>query len=450
MSDDAAKSSTGDAHTSPTASLIVDGVEQLLVRQFRLSVFDGPDRGLELSAKRERTTLGTALSNDFVLQDRTVSRFHCQIHVNDGKAIVRDLGSHNGTVVNGVRIHEAPLAAGAILELGRNKLRFELGETHFGIPLSAHSRFGHLVGRSPQLRAAFRVLERAAESDGTVLLIGETGTGKDAAARSIHEASSRKDRPLVALDCGAIPAALLESELFGHERGAFTGATSSRVGAFQQAAGGTLFLDEIGELAVDLQPKLLRVLEAREIRPVGGSRTLPVDVRIIAATNRDLYQEVNSRRFRADLYYRLAVLEVHLPALRECHADLPLLIGELLDRLGARQHPLSTNLQSPELITRLGSYGWPGNARELRNYLERCLALGSVLPVGAATREPGQAEIDVSVPLKVARQQHVEQFERQYLERLLEAHSGNVSAAARAAGMDRAHLHRLLVRAKLR
>jgi two-component system, NtrC family, response regulator GlrR len=435
--------------TSPTATLVVGG-EQLLVRQFRLEVVGGADRGLGFSAKRERTTLGTSLSNDFVLGDRTVSRFHCQISVENGRAILRDLGSHNGTFVNGVRIHEAVLGADALLRIGTNEIRFELADGHFGIPLSSKQRFGRLVGRSSLMRAAFSVLERAAMSDATLLLIGETGTGKDAAAQSIHEASRRRSGPFVAVDCGAISPALLESELFGHVRGAFTGAVAGRLGAFQQAHGGTLFLDEIGELAADLQPKLLRALEAREIRPVGASSAGSVDVRIIAATNRDLYQEVNSKRFRADLYYRLAVIEARLPPLRECPEDLHEIVSELLAGVEAGERALAAALSAPEAIARLRAHAWPGNVRELRNYLDRCLALGVVLTPSAEPELSSSASIDLNLPLKLARQRHIEQFEKQYLSQLLDAHAGNVSAAARAAGVDRAHLHRLLVRAGLR
>jgi two-component system, NtrC family, response regulator GlrR len=435
--------------TSPTAAL-APFADELLVRQYRLTVVAGPDRGLAFSAKRERTTIGTEPANDFVLHDRTVSRFHCQIAIDSGQAIVRDLGSHNGTRVHGVRIHEAPLAPEAILKLGKTEIQFQLGQEHFGVPLSSEQQFGRLVGRSPAMRAAFALLEHAARSDATLLLIGETGTGKDAAAQSIHEASSRKRGPFVAVDCGAIAPGLLESELFGHEKGAFTGAVAARLGAFQQAQGGTLFLDEIGELATDLQPKLLRALEAREIRPLGASGPQPIDVRIIAATNRDLYQEVNTKRFRADLYYRLAVIEVRLPSLRQRREDLPLIVGSLLQQLGGREHPLAARLCAPETLAWLGGHGWPGNIRELRNVLERSLALGTLLPLGVDPESHDGAEIDVGVPLKQARQQASLQFEREYLARLLEAHGDNVSAAARAAGVDRAHLHRLLVRAGLR
>src|SRR5262249_14454944 len=244
---------------------------------------------------------------------------------------------------------------------------------HAEVPLSQEDRFGLLVGRSVAMRAAFAVLERAAPSDATILLEGDTGTGKEAAAESIHRASSRKNGPFIVVDCGAIPAELLERRLSGHDRGAFTGAVAPRGGAFEAAHGGTLFLDGVGELAPDLQPKLLRALERREIKRVGSSRYLPVDLRVVAATNRNLCAEVNARRFRSDLYYRLAVVVVRLPPLRERPEDLTLIVDHLLEGLGARERPEAAALRSPAFLTELARHHWPGNARELRNYLERCL-----------------------------------------------------------------------------
>jgi len=434
-----------DTKTSPSVSLI--GGEHELVRQFRLEVISGPDQGAKYLSRGERTVVGSARSNDVVLRDTTVSRFHCQIAISDGKAIVRDLGSRNGTRINGVWVHEAMLTGDAVLELGSTKIRFELGDSHLQLPLSAEDRFGMMVGRSKPMRRVFSVLQRAAQNDATVLLLGETGTGKDAAAMSIHEASARRDRPFVVVDCGAISPLLLESELFGHERGSFTGATDSRVGAFQAASGGTLFLDEIGELRADLQPKLLRAIESRTISPVGSNLAVPVDVRIIAATNRDLHVEMNDKHFRTDLYYRLAVLEVHMPPLRECLEDLPLLVSALVAGLDG---PENSEILQPAALEELAQHRWPGNVRELRNYVERRLALGSAVPLPGPSIPVAAPDVDIRVPLKVARQRYLEAFERSYLERLLAVHGNNVSAAARAAGVDRVHLHRLLARAGLR
>jgi transcriptional regulator with PAS, ATPase and Fis domain len=318
------------------------------------------------------------------------------------------------------------------------------------LPLSAKDAFGSLVGRSVPMRRMFEILERVAGTDATVLMEGETGTGKEAAAESLHRESARRDGPFVVVDCAAIPSELLESELFGHERGAFTGATTARTGVFEMASGGTLFLDEIGELSLDLQPKLLRALESREIKRVGGDRAVPVDVRIVAATNRSLRAEVNDKRFRSDLYYRLAVVELRLPPLRERAEDLPLLVEALLSSLGASHHPESKKLRSAPFLADLGRHAWPGNVRELRNYMERCIALGETAPLGAESSGPIDGLPDLKRPLKVAREQWTRAFERRYVEGMLQKHDNNVTAAAREAGVDRMYFYRLLWRYGLR
>jgi two-component system, NtrC family, response regulator GlrR len=299
----------------------------------------------------------------------------------------------------------------------------------------------------------FAVLARAAGSDITVLLRGETGTGKDQAAESLHRMSARRDQPFVVVDCGGLPARLLGSELFGHARGAFTGADRARVGAAEAAHRGTLFLDEIGELDLDLQPVLLRLLERREVTRVGETRPVPVDVRVIAATSRNLRREVNAGRFRSDLYYRLAVMEVVLPPLRERLDDLPLLLASLLDRAGAADHPGAAALRTPEFAARLARHDWPGNVRELRNYVESCLALADRAPppgTGGESTRNAMPAIDLSMPFRAARDRWLRWFERRYLEELLAGAGDNVSAAARAAGVDRVYFHRLLRRVGLR
>jgi len=296
----------------------------------------------------------------------------------------------------------------------------------------------------------FASLERAAASDLTVLLQGETGTGKDAAAGSIHQESARRDGPFVVVDCGSIPPNLIESELFGHRRGAFTGATADRAGALESANRGTVFLDELGELPLDLQPKLLRALERREIRRVGGADYVPFDARIIAATNRNLRAEVNAGRFRADLYYRLAVLDITIPPLRERADDLPLLVDHVLGNLGVLADPKVAWLRTPAFAASLAAHPWPGNIRELRNYVERCVAFETPLPIAAVESDDPMVLLDPHQPLRVVRDRWTRLMERTYLERLLELHDNNVAAAARAAGVDRVHLHRLLARCGLR
>jgi transcriptional regulator with PAS, ATPase and Fis domain len=389
---------------------------------------------------RPRTTIGAHRSNDLVIDDPALSRFHCELVLSENGVLVRDLESLNGTWIDGVRIAAAYLNADSVLTIGKTSLRCSAVEP-VAVPLAERTRFGSMVGRSDAMRAVFAVLERAAPHDATVLLQGETGTGKDIAAESIHTESRRSDKPFVAVDCGALPPTLLESELFGHEKGAFTGAERARVGAFEAASGGTLFLDEIGELGLDLQPKFLRALESREIRRVGGTETIPVDVRVIAASNRDLQVEVNARRFRSDLYYRLAVVVVTLPPLRERTQDLELLAAQLAGDLDGGP-PL---LADAAFVSSLARHAWPGNVRELRNYLERCVAMGGPVPLATSPASDPPA-IDTGQPFRAQRERWVTHFERRYLEQILREHGGSVTRAAKAAGVDRVSLHRLISR----
>src|SRR5215468_8391496 len=300
---------------------------------------------------------------------------------------------------------------------------------------------------------SFALMERAAASDVTVLLEGETGTGKSQAAESIHRQSSRRDHSFLVVDCGALPPNLLESELFGHEKGAFTGAVTRRVGVFEEARGGTVFLDEIGELPLELQPKLLRVLEAREIRRLGTNSYTPVDVRIITASNRDLRAEVNAGRFRSDLYFRLAVVKITLPPLRQRAEDMPLIVEKLISGLGADARVKAT-LLDPAFVAQLQRSAWPGNIRELRNHLERCVVLQETLLPGEGEetgRPDGEAtQIDPRIPYPEARRRALDAFERQYVEALLQLHGGKVSQAAASADIDRVHLYRLIKRHRVR
>ena len=300
---------------------------------------------------------------------------------------------------------------------------------------------GTLVGVSTVMRATFALLLRAARSDVTVLLEGETGTGKEGAAEAIHQTSRRRDKPFVIVDCGAIPANLLESELFGHERGSFTGATGRRIGAFEEASGGTLFLDEIGELPTELQPKLLRALERKQFRRVGANLLQSADVRIVAATNRDLRSEATAGSFRPDLYFRLAVLRIVMPPLDQRREDIPVLVPRLLATLGAAPEE-AARLCAPDFIARLQATRWTGNVRELRNHLETCLALGQEAPVSGADARPAAG----TETYAEARKRALDAFERSYLASLLARHGGKVAQAAEEAGVDRVHLYRLMRR----
>jgi len=433
------------------------------VRRFRLTVAEGAATGQRHDSVGDRCSIGSQPGNDLHVADPTVSRYHCEIVIDGARAAVVDLSSKNGTVVDGVQVKHAYLRDGSLLRLGATAVRFELVHETNRLPASERTSFGRLVGQSRSMRTLFGVLERAAASDATVLLEGETGTGKTEAAEALHRASGRGRGPFVVVDCGAIPENLLESELFGHEKGAFTGAVARRIGAFEEASGGTIFLDEIGEMPPSLQPKLLRALEAREIRRVGAASAQKVDVRIVAATNRDLRAEVNAGRFRADLYFRLAVVRVSVPALRERPEDLPMLARELLRRVGADDDQLAL-LAAPGFADRLAEHTWPGNIRELRNYLERCLVFQDVLPttdgaaepVPAAAAEPAPpapATNDdelLALPLPEARERAVEAFERRYLADLVARHGGRMTAAAAAAGIGRVYLYKLLVRHRLK
>jgi two-component system, NtrC family, response regulator GlrR len=419
------------------------------VRRFSLTVEAGPDRGATFQSASDRVVIGTHDGVDLQLSDRAVSRFHCELEIGAHAVFASDLGSLNGTEIDGVPIVRAPLRDGCALVVGTSKVRFKLELAHADLPLIEAERFGLLVGASPSIRLAMAQLARLSAGDSTVLLEGETGTGKELAAESIHRESARRDAPFLVVDCGAVPPELIESELFGHVKGAFTGATADRVGIFEAAHGGTVFLDEIGELEPQLQPKLLRVLERREIRRVGESVYRPIDVRVIAATHRDLRAEVNAQRFRPDLYYRIAVVSVRLPPLRERAQDLPLLVDAILEQLAMTEHPVADTLRTPAFRERLAAHAWPGNVRELRNYIERCLILRAPVPPSSAptTIDPVAATHE---PLKLARERWTRVFEHAYLTDLLARHAGNVTAAARAAGIDRIHLYRLLWRNGLR
>ena len=418
----------------------------LHVRCIRLEVAGGPDAGVARQYSQPSVRVGTHRSCDLILSDRRVSRFQCDLLLETRGYRVRDLGSTNGTFVAGLRVNDAFAAPGTTIRMGQTELYLvPLGES-VEIALSMAERFQGLVGGSAVMRRLYASIQKVAPAETTVLVTGETGSGKEVVADAIHLASPRRAGPLVVLDCGAIPTHLFEDELFGHERGAFTGATGTTRGAFERAQGGTLFLDEIGELPLELQPKLLRAVESRRIRRIGGSEDVDCDVRLIAATNRDLAVEVNRRTFRSDLYYRLAVARLHVPPLRERRGDIPALVDHFLSLMpSSSRAPLP-----PELLARFDTHSWPGNVRELRNAVERALVTPGVASVDA-DRAPDASEtwgryVDPDLPFKEARRRLEIEFERRFLSALLERHDWNISAVARAAQLDRMTVYKMLTR----
>ena len=358
----------------PRDTLISVGGPDSPIGPAKLVVTSGPDEGKEMPLTGT-IRVGSARDNDLALNDPCVSRKHAVFLILSNSVVVRDLDSRNGTLVDGARVKEAALSFGTTLRLGPDTVITVQPLWHVReVTPSSSQAFGDLLGKSVAMREIFAMLDRVSPTDVAVLIEGETGTGKEVTARAIVEASARRDKPYVVFDCGAVPHDLAESELFGHKQGAFSGAVSDRTGAFARADGGTILLDEIGELPLDLQPKLLRALEAGEFRSVGEDRVRKVDVRVMAATNRDLHAEVRRGSFREDLLYRLDVVRIHLPPLRHRPEDIPLMVEKLL---GDAVDTL-TPLEGPNLEKLLG-YAWPGNVRELRNTLQRAAALASDL-----------------------------------------------------------------------
>ena len=362
--------------TTNDQTRILTGLIQkpLVLKKARFVVNSGRDEGKEMVLQYPRVTIGTLPENSLVLTDTTVSRQHAIVEETAKGYLLRDLDSTNGTFLNGVRVREGYLAAGSVIRLGQTEMTFSPLEERLENLRSSADRFGALIGSSPPMQEVYGILERIAPTDVTVLLEGETGTGKELAARAIHANSRRSSGPFIVFDCGAVAPNLIESELFGHEKGAFTDAVKARQGAFELADNGTIFLDEIGELSLDLQPKLLRALDQRQTKRVGADKPVSINVRVISATNKDLEKEVKAGRFREDLYYRLSVVRVTMPPLRKRIEDIEDIAGHLLAELSSEINRKITGL-SPEASAALAAYAWPGNVRELRNVLGRAAAL---------------------------------------------------------------------------
>ncbi|MBI3201273.1 MAG: sigma 54-dependent Fis family transcriptional regulator [Myxococcales bacterium] len=421
--------------------------------QFRggtLSIVRGKGRGASIEVGREPVCVGRDPSCNLVVPDSTVSSIHAELRATPEGVLVRDLGSKNGTLMGAARIREALLVARCRLGVGDTLLELVPTEPE-RVAVPRDSRCGALLGTGARMRLLFDHLKKGARTDLTVLLLGETGTGKELAAAALHELSPRRDRPFVVVDCASIPATLAEATLFGHEKGAFTGADSRRISPFVEADGGTIFLDELGELPLDVQPKLLRALAERRVRAVGGSSYREVDVRVVAATRRDLLRAVNEGGFRSDLYFRVAQLRVELPPLRDRREDVPALVRHMLEQLG---DPDAYERIPTEMMERLVNHDWPGNVRELKNAVTVAHALSDadgVLDVAAHVKEaadPGTvgAVSLTQLPYHEAKRQALTHFERDYFAALKRVSPDNVTEMARRAGLERAHVRKYLLR----
>ncbi|HQP38078.1 MAG TPA: sigma 54-interacting transcriptional regulator [Polyangiaceae bacterium] len=425
---------------------------------YRLTVVEGPDAGLTFDldgTEPARVLCGQSPACRLRLSDRQISRRHLALAIEGRSLRLTDLDSTNGTVIDGVRVLDAYLRGGELVRAGNSALRVDCLDSVAPARLSAATRFGKTLGASIEMRRLYPLCERLAASNVTVVIEGETGTGKEVLAESLHDSGPRANGPFVVFDCTAVPPNLVESALFGHEKGAFTGAIALHKGVFEQAHGGTLLIDEIGDLDPALQPKLLRVLERSEVRRVGGSRPIPVDVRVIAATRRDLDKEVQGGRFRDDLFFRLAVTRIELPALRDRHGDVRLLAEHFWNQLGGGPAPFPY-----QELRRFEDYRWPGNVRELHNAVAHLIALGTLHPHAGAVMDPaspppkapaGPTDLvdDVlaeGLPFPAARDKVLQDFERRYVQWVLDKHGGNVRAAAAASGIARRYFQ--LIRAR--
>ncbi len=420
-------------------------------RRVRVSVTAGPDAGQNLEVAGRIVRIGSNTENDLVLSDDTVSGHHCSIEPTSQGLVVRDEGSTNGVISSGARVYHALFTTTpVVMQLGDSTISVAPIEGTVTRERLDVAKFGDLVGQSGVMQELFADLNRCSPSEVSVLIEGETGTGKELVAEALHTNSGRAAGPFVVFDCSAVAPNLVESELFGHVKGAFTGASDNRIGVFQQAHGGTIFLDELGELPKDLQPKLLRVLEKREVRRLGAARAAAIDVRLVSATNRNLVAEVRRGNFREDLYYRVAGAHVLLPPLRNRMEDLPLLTAHFL---ALQPQPRSLDEIPQHIWALFQSYRWPGNVRELKNAVQRLLIMpdrplpqfqdGERQPITQATKAAAHAD-ERLLPLREARREAADSFEQDYLRQVLERTQNNVTRAAAIAEVSRQMVQRLM------
>lgn len=454
------------------------------VQKILIEVLDGDDKGFSETFEKPVVRIGADPLSDIILSDPTVSRMHAEIRRRGEGLELIDLDSTNGTFIDGMEVGSVAISPGAIFQVGRTKMRLSTKTEQVKIEVTDRTRYGNIIGQSPALREIFSILDRVAPSELSVVIEGETGTGKELIAAAIHDNSQRSGEPFVVFDCSAFPATLLESELFGHEKGAFSGASNRHRGVFERADGGTIFFDELGEMDIEFQAKFLRVLETGDVRRVGGESTFNVDVRVVAATNRNLEELVDEKLFRQDLFYRLAKVRFNLPPLRARVEDIPLLAEHFLDTMTGDDsaRPLLTD----DAVKTLQLFDWPGNIRQLRNVVEKAMAMcsGAITadylqnelgnrgrlqqiqptpqaqmvtpenPVASTAHPTSQATTVLTalleddegsaIPFRDAKDALIADFEKTYLTRLIERNEGNISQAAREAEVDRRHLYRLL------
>lgn len=453
-----------DGIPAGSGTAVLRSTQEVFGTTFRLVVTRGPQAGTTFTIDGSSggpDYVGQSASCAIRLEDPTVSRRHASVDVSGSSLRLRDQGSTNGTFVNGLRITDVFLRGGEDVQVGSSVLRVEAQTAQRKPVLSSASRFGHVIGQSFAMRRLYPVCERLAQSDVPLVIEGETGTGKEALAEAIHQASPRASGPFVVFDCTAVHPSLIESALFGHEKGAFTGAVTSSQGVFEEAHRGTLLIDEIGDLDKPLQAKLLRAIQNAEIRRIGGSKWLKVDVRILAATRRDLDAEVQAGRFRDDLFFRLAVTRVTLPPLRERREDI-----DLLARHFWNAYSKDGSFMPQDVVERFQSYEWPGNVRELANTVARIVALGELVEEHAGGLFMHEGRVDSSgakaqrapdfmdgivsknLGLAEARDKILREFEKRYVERLLGIHQGDVGKAAAASGIGERYLR--VIRARVR
>jgi DNA-binding NtrC family response regulator len=418
------------------------------VPRARLDVTDPSGNVQSLWLELDEQVIGSDPRVDLTVTEASVSRRHFGARLTEQGIRVRDLGSKNGLYVDRTRVLDGYCPVGSVISFGGCRAEVVTTGERQTVPLSRRVRFGEVLGASIAMRALFARLERLAADDQSVLVMGESGTGKELVARGIHAEGGRASKPFVVFDCAAVSAGLVEAELFGHARGAFTGAIAAQQGVFEAAHEGTLLIDEVGDLPIDLQPKLLRVLERREVRRLGETQVRPVNVRVVAATHRDVRAHVKAGTFRQDLYYRLAVSEVRVPPLRERREDIAILADHLLKELGSGRRLEDMPKGTLQLLE---SYDWPGNVRELRNVVVRLLLFPedgfSSLASPASledVKDDGARRLEgLDLPLKAARDVVVASFERRYLKAKVLAAEGNMTQAAASMGISRQYLYRL-------